>query len=86
MANFINDNEKMADFKKMTKDEFLKSYRYLTEEDYNETIKNRLEYLKKQIENENIGYGEIAELESLKDYIDKNDVLLLQWAGVPETI
>lgn len=49
-------------------------------------IKTRLEYLRKQIENENISYGEIAELESLKEYIEKNDVLLLQWAGVKENI
>lgn len=47
-------------------------------------IKTRLEYLRKQIENERISYKEIAELESLKEYIDKNDVLLLQWAGVEE--
>lgn len=47
-------------------------------------IKTRLKYLRKQIENENISYQEIAELESLKEYIDNNDVLLLQWAGVKE--
>jgi len=47
-------------------------------------IKERLEYLRKQIENENISYGEIAELQGLKEYIDKDDVLLLEWAGVCE--
>ena len=47
-------------------------------------IKKRLEYLRKQIRNENISYGEIAELQSLKQYIQKNDVELLEWAGVPE--
>jgi len=49
-----------------------------------ETIKNRLEYLRKEIEAERISYGEIAELQSLAKHIDKGDVLLLQWAGVPE--
>lgn len=49
-----------------------------------EQIKKRLEYLKRQIDNECISYGEIAELQSLKKYIDKGDVVLLEWAGVPE--
>ena len=47
-------------------------------------IKKRLEYLRKQIENENISYGEIAELQSLSKHIDKNDVVLSEWAGVKE--
>lgn len=46
--------------------------------------KQRLEYLRQEIEAERISYGEIIELQSLVDYIDKDDVLLLQWAGVPE--
>lgn len=50
-----------------------------------EKIKQRLAYLKKQIEQENISYGEIAELQSLAEHIDKDDTLLLEWAGVPET-
>jgi hypothetical protein len=49
-----------------------------------EKIKQRLAYLKKQIEQENISYGEIAELQSLAEHIDKSDTLLLEWAGVPE--
>lgn len=49
-----------------------------------EQIKQRLAYLKKQIEQENISYGEIAELQSLAQYIDPSDTLLLEWAGVPE--
>lgn len=35
--NFINDEEKMLDYFELTKDEFLESYSYLTEEDYNAT-------------------------------------------------
>jgi hypothetical protein len=51
----------------------------------NETlIRYRLEYLRSQIEAESISTYEIAELESLVQYIDPADVLLLQWAGVPE--
>ena len=45
------------------------------------------EFLKKlrtEIREERISYGEIAELESLAEYIDEGDVELLQWAGVPE--
>lgn len=50
------------------------------------TIKERLEYLRGEIKAERISYGEIVELESLVAYIDPGDVLLLEWAGVPETI
>lgn len=46
--------------------------------------KERLEYLRKQIDNESISYEEIAELQSLKDHIDSDDIQLLEWAGVPE--
>ena len=47
-------------------------------------IKNRLEYLRGEIEKECISYGEIFELQSLSAYIEPGDVLLLEWAGVPE--
>ena len=43
----------------------------------------RLKEIKKSIENENISYGEIAELQTLIEYID-GDVVLLEWAGVSE--
>lgn len=46
--------------------------------------KERLEEIRASIENENASYEEIAELSSLIDYIDSDDVLLLEWAGVPE--
>ncbi len=48
------------------------------------TIKARLEYLRGEIRKECISYSEIAELQSLKNYIDAGDVELLQWAGVEE--
>ena len=46
--------------------------------------KQRLEYLRGEIEAECISYEELAELQSLAGYIDKGDTLLLEWAGVPE--
>lgn len=36
---FINDGEKMRDFFTLTKEEFLDSYSYLTEEEYDATAK-----------------------------------------------
>ena len=47
-------------------------------------IKARLEYLRKEIEAERISSYEIAELQDLAKYIPADDVLLLEWAGVPE--
>lgn len=46
--------------------------------------RKRLEYLREQIEAENISYGEIEELRTLAEYIEPGDFLLLEWAGVPE--
>lgn len=51
--------------------------------DFN-TAKERLEYLRGEIRAERISYGEIAELQSLAEYIELGDVELLEWAGVPE--
>ncbi len=45
--------------------------------------KERLEEIRAEIRAERISYGEIAELQSLKKYIDKSDVELLEWA-IPE--
>lgn len=39
MQNFLSDEEKMKDFKKLSKNEFLDSYSYLTEEEYDNTKK-----------------------------------------------
>jgi len=46
--------------------------------------KQRLAYLRKAIEAEDISYGELAELQDLIPFIDPGDTLLLEWAGVPE--
>jgi hypothetical protein len=43
-----------------------------------------LEYLRTELRAERISYGEIVELQSLVEYIDANDVELLEAAGVPE--
>jgi hypothetical protein len=47
-------------------------------------IQERLDYLRGEIEAERISYGEIAELQDLAPYIDPDDTVLLEWAGVPE--
>lgn len=47
-------------------------------------IEERLEYLRGEIEAERISYGELAELQDLAEHIQPDDVVLLQWAGVPE--
>ena len=47
-------------------------------------IKSRLETLRQEIRLERISTGEIIELQGLAEHIDKGDVELLQWAGVPE--
>ncbi len=46
--------------------------------------KKRLEELRQELRAERISYGELAELEDLKDHIDPSDVELLAAAGVPE--
>jgi hypothetical protein len=46
----------------------------------------RLEDLRKSIQAESISWGEIAELQSLADYIDDDDLELMQWANVPEKV
>ena len=47
-------------------------------------IKQRLEELRVEIQSERISIGELLELQSLAEHIDKGDVELLEWAGVPE--
>lgn len=47
-------------------------------------VRDRLEYLRGELRAERISYGELAELQSLKDEIEPGDVELLEAAGVPE--
>ena len=49
-------------------------------------IKARLEYLRGEIKAERISLGEVVELQSLAKYIEPDDVMLLEWAGVPEKV
>ena len=47
-------------------------------------IMERLEYLREELRAERISYGELLELESLREFIDASDVELLEASGVPE--
>ena len=38
LTHFADDEEKMVDFKILSKEEFLSSYSYLTEEEYDMTV------------------------------------------------
>lgn len=49
------------------------------------SISERLEYLREQIHAQCISYGEIAELESLREHIPPDDAELHEWAGTPES-
>lgn len=48
------------------------------------SIKDRLEYLRGELRAERISYEELAELQSLAEHIEPDDVELLEAAGVPE--
>jgi hypothetical protein len=54
------------------------------ENDTVEMKKNRLEELRIELREERISYGELAELQSLVEFIEESDVELLEAAGVPE--
>lgn len=47
-----------------------------------EEIKERLEYLREELRQERISYGELVELQSLAEHIDSDDVELLQVAHI----
>jgi len=59
---------------------------YRVEETKDEERKGRIDYLRKEIQEERISTEEILELQSLKDSIPSDDVELLQGAGVEENI
>lgn len=46
--------------------------------------KKRLEELRKELKDGNMSWYELSELQNLTEYIEDDDVELLQWAGVPE--
>ena len=47
-------------------------------------IKQRLEYLRKELRAERISYGELAELQDLANHIADGDLELQEAAGIPE--
>jgi hypothetical protein len=47
-------------------------------------VATRLEELRAELRSESMSYGELAELQSLSEYIAEGDVELLEAAGVPE--
>ena len=50
----------------------------------NTEIKKRLEYLRKELRAERISYGELIELQSLEEHIEKDDYELLGAIGIYE--
>jgi len=48
-------------------------------------IKARLEYLRQELRQESISYGELAELQCLSEHIDIGDIELLEAAGISES-
>ena len=50
----------------------------------NPQVQKRLEYLRGEILAERISYVEIAELQDLAEHIPEDDMLLREWAGIPE--
>ena len=51
-ADFIDDEEKMYDFVRLTKEEFLSSYSYLTEDEYIKRLTDDLSKYENEIANQ----------------------------------
>jgi len=49
-----------------------------------EEARERLEYMRGELRAERISYGDLAELQSLAQFIEPGDTELLEAAGVPE--
>ena len=47
-------------------------------------VQQRLEEIRKSLDNENISYGELAELYYLREHIDEGDIQLREASGIPE--
>ena len=50
----------------------------------NEKIQSRLREIRLAIVKERVSYGEVAELQGLAEHIPEDDVVLREWAGIPE--
>ena len=46
--------------------------------------KERLEEIREELDNESVSYGELVELQDLTEFIEEDDVQLLEAAGIPE--
>lgn len=49
-GDFFNDQEKMRDMAKLSKEEFLDFYSYISEEEYNNTLDKIINNLRKECE------------------------------------
>lgn len=71
--SFIGDTEKMRDFFELSKEDFLDTYNYLTEEDYKDTLKELYGVVKNKT-NDNYQYSLAAFLSEDPDYKEPEPV------------
>lgn len=67
--SFINDEEKMYDFVRMDREDFLNFYSYLTEEEYDATLNDYRKYSNDAVDVANNFYDWLIDLE----YASKED-------------
>lgn len=83
--NFLDDKEKMKDFIQMTKEDFLSSYSYLSEQEYEETMVLKTKYDIEEFLNEDMEHQN-----KRIDYIlynpEKNDMYIVASDGIEEMI
>lgn len=66
--HFIYDNEKMQDFKTLTKEEFLKSYSYLSAKEYDNTkllidiVQNLSDFVSKRVNETKLSFTNKQEI------------------------
>ena len=72
-TSFIDDKEKMIDFRILSKDEFLKSYSYLTEYEYNLTLEQDRPNFKKALNLDVIDTMSLKDLNKLDKILSKID-------------
>ena len=82
---FLNDYKSLSYYMALRKVKITKTGREIFDRKATiNAIRDRLKYLRGEIEAECISYAELAELQALAKYIDPSDTLLLEWAGCPE--
>lgn len=76
--DFIDDKEKMRDFRELSKEDFLASYYYLDEEDYDATINKRIEQLKNDVKKLREENGKLGhQMEGIRHHIKGNNTLII---------